>query len=72
MMSIISTRSEHINYPSEHIILGLSYKQKKLFLSLFKPSSDNTSIFESRISKNNLPTINVNVPGYNMIPVNLR
>ena len=44
-----------------------SYAHKiKLFLSLLKVSFDIILIFESRISKHNLPTININIPGYNI------
>ena len=44
-----------------------SYTHKiKLFLSLLKVSFDIILIFESRISKHNLPTININIPGYNI------
>ena len=38
----------------------------KLFLSLLKVSFDIICISESRISKHNLPTININIPGYNI------
>ena len=43
----------------------------KLFLSLLKVNVDIVCISESRISKRNYPTININIPGYNSehIPV---
>ena len=38
----------------------------KLFLSLLKVSFDIICISKSRISKHNLPTVNINTPGYNI------
>ena len=44
-----------------------SYTHKiKLFLSLLKVSFNIIFISESRIYKHNLPTININIPGYNI------
>ena len=51
----------HLNISS----LASHIHKLKLFLSLLKVSFDIICIFESRISKHNLPTININKPGYN-------
>ena len=51
----------HLNISS----LASHIHELKLFLSLLKVSFDIICISESRISKHNLPTININIPGYN-------
>ena len=50
----------HLNISS----LASHIPELKLFLSLFKVSFDVICISENRISKHNLPTININIPGY--------
>ena len=52
----------HLNISS----LASHIHELKLFLSLLKVSFDIICISESRISKHNLPTININIPGYNI------
>ena len=52
----------HLNISS----LASHIHELKLFLSLLKVTFDIVCISESRISKHNLPTININIPGYNI------
>ena len=52
----------HLNISS----LASHIHELKLFLSLLKVSFDIICISESRISKHNLPTININITGYNI------
>ena len=52
----------HLNISS----LASHIHDLKLFLSLLKVSFDIICISESRISKHNLPTININITGYNI------
>ena len=49
-----------------NISLASHIHELKLFFSLLKVSFDIICISESRISKHNLPTININIPGYNI------
>ena len=49
-----------------NISLASHMHELKLFLSLLKVSFDIICISERRISKHNLPTININIPGYNI------
>ena len=51
----------HLNISS----LASHIHELKLFLSLLKFSFDVFCISASRISKHNLPTISINIPGYN-------
>ena len=48
-----------------NISLASHIHELKLFFSLIKVSFDIICISESRISKHNLPTININIPRYN-------
>ena len=50
----------HISSLASHI------HNLKLFLSFLKVSFDIICISESRILKHNLPTVNINIPGYNI------
>ena len=52
----------HLNILS----LASHIHEQKLLLSLLKVTFDIICISESRISKHNLPTININIPGYNI------
>ena len=49
-----------------NISLASHIHELKLFFSLLKVSFDIICISESRISKHNIPTININIPGYNI------
>ena len=51
----------HLNIPSP----ALHIDKLKLFLSLIKTKFDIICISESRITKNNSLTTNINIPGYN-------
>ena len=52
----------HLNISS----LSSHIHELKLFLSIPKVSFDIIHISESKISKHNLPTININIQGYNI------
>ena len=47
------------------MITSLTSHIKELLFRLLKASFDIISISESRTTKNNLPTININIPRYN-------
>ena len=52
----------HLNVSS----LPLHINELKLFLSFFKVKFDIISVFESRITKNNTLTTNIDIPDYNI------